>query len=135
MPGEEQRRFARGWRGRVRIGVFRLLKPHMSVVVCKNISAGGMLVETHEPLEPGMTVVYELVLPGLQVFAESRGRNPLPYPGDMLHGRATVVRVRPIADGLWNNGLQFLGMDKDATFLLDDLVNDRAGTKPEWLGG
>ena len=138
--GEEQRRFARGWRGRIRIGAFRLLKPRLPAVVCKNISAGGLLVETHEALETGARVIYELVLPGLQAFAESRGRNPIPYQGDILRGEAEVMRVRPLAvssrpeEGMWNNGLKFVGLDKDTTFLLDELIHDRAGAKPEWLG-
>jgi hypothetical protein len=122
----------------MRIGLFHLLKPSMHPVVCKNISAGGLRMQAHEPLDTGTKVVYELVLPGLQDFAESRGRNPIPYHNDTLRGVAEVRWARPVTveefwqeKGLWNNGLMFLDLPKDTAVLLDELIYERGGHETE----
>jgi hypothetical protein len=120
----------RGWRARVKVAKFQLISPAASAV-CKNISAGGLLLETQEPLEVGQTIIFEMTLFGLQSFAEHNGQNPDLYKNDTLVGRAKVLRVlhaRESPGGGWNTGVQFVNMPPETVQLLDKYITQKAGT-------
>ena len=133
LMAEEQRIHVRIWRAKLRISGLQLIKPAMPDIVCTNISAGGLRVETMTALAVGSIVIYELTLPGLQDYAEKRGINPAPYNNNILRGEAEVRWARPIdvdkrhGKGLWNNGLKFINLSRDTVFLLDELIRERGG--------
>jgi c-di-GMP-binding flagellar brake protein YcgR len=104
-----------------------VLIPPDTSAVCKNISAGGMLVETPQPLEQGKVIDLEVTLFGLEAFAEGMEAPSARYAGDLLHVRARVLRVLHSPQGEnWYNGLQFVDMSPDETELMDKFVTAKA---------
>jgi len=128
----ERRKYPRLWRGPLRINLFRLLVPHLPAI-CKNVSAGGLLIETSEALPLDRTVKFEIGLFGLQEFADRTGGNPGSSKNDIITGDAKVVRVSHVqgASALgWNTGLQFAGLTPETVQLLDKFISSKAGPGP-----
>ena len=128
----ERRRYTRGWRGALKMTMFRLTEPRCPAV-CKNVSAGGLLIEIAEPLEAGRLVRFEMSFSGLQAFAEQIGCPHGAAKNDIITGQARVVRtfhVRNLSAFGWNTGLEFVNMPQETAQLLDKFIASKAGSAP-----
>ncbi|MFA5161949.1 MAG: PilZ domain-containing protein [Elusimicrobiales bacterium] len=128
----ERRRYTRGWRGALKMTMFRLTNPR-SPAVCKNVSAGGLLIEISEPLEAGRVVYFEMGFAGLQAFAEQSGCAPGAAKNDIITGQARVVRtvhVKNLSAFGWNTGLEFVNMPQETAQLLDKFIISKTGPGP-----
>ena len=124
---QEKRLHLRGWRGRLRIDRMALIPPD-TTAIGKNISAGGMLLETPEPLELGRVIKLQVTLFGLESFASGMEVPTAQFADDLLHTQAKVLRVvHAPTGGNWYNGVQFIGMPPEKTALLDKFVVAKAG--------
>jgi hypothetical protein len=70
-----------------------------------DVSRGGILLETHEPLDPRHTILLTISL-----------------KDDLITLKGRVAHQRPCGDGKYNYGITFTKLDKKAEEVLDRFI-------------
>ena len=100
----EKRRFKRYWRAQLKINRF-FIRDSQAFPVCKNISAGGVMIGSQDYFAKGTEVSFVLGLPGWKEFATAAGLAP---SSDDVGGRMTIMWVGKASEGGYNLGGQFV---------------------------
>ena len=72
-----------------------------------NVSKGGILLETYNPVDPEHTMVLTI---GLK--------------DNMVHINGKVIYSRTDEDGKFESGVQFIEMDKETLLILDEYITE-----------
>ena len=104
--GGERRQYKRYWRAQLNIRRFVIRDSH-SFPVCKNISAGGVMIGAQDAFDKGTEINCIVGLPGWKDFAAKMGLKPEPVSDDLCV-RMVVMWADAATGGGFNLGGQFL---------------------------
>jgi len=93
--------------------------------VTKNLSAGGILFESHAPFKIGDSLRIELRLPGWKDFVAAQAKPGLEVDGDTHFVYGTAVRVELVDESLYDVGVTFSEMDKNVRWALMKYIYER----------